>query len=115
SVSRSPDATALCCSAGVTPVRCPAFHAAADPETTSIKGIKETVMKTGKILLVPALLAVVVTTGCATKKYVQAQDKVVTDRVEGVEAQVEQSQTRLTEHQATLDQHGNRLDKQEQQ
>jgi peptidoglycan-associated lipoprotein len=65
-------------------------------------------MKTGKLLLVPALMAVLVTTGCATKKYVQAQDQVVTTRVEGVEAQVEQAQTKLN-------QHGTRLDQQEQQ
>lgn len=44
------------------------------------------------------LAAAVATTGCATKKYVREQTKVVDTRVDGVQGQVEEAQTRLATH-----------------
>src|SRR6185436_4348288 len=42
--------------------------------------------------------ALVATSGCATKKYVKQETAAVGSRVDSVEGQVEQAQTRLNEH-----------------
>jgi outer membrane protein OmpA-like peptidoglycan-associated protein len=42
-----------------------------------------------------AILALVATTGCATKKYVQTENKAIHTRIDTVQGQVEQTQTRL--------------------
>jgi peptidoglycan-associated lipoprotein len=47
------------------------------------------------VLILAAALA---TTGCATKKYVREQTQVVDSRVNGVQGQVEEAQTRLATH-----------------
>jgi peptidoglycan-associated lipoprotein len=47
------------------------------------------------VLILAAALA---TTGCATKKYVREQTQVVDSRVDGVQGQVEEAQTRLATH-----------------
>ncbi|HZF13195.1 MAG TPA: OmpA family protein [Thermoanaerobaculia bacterium] len=41
------------------------------------------------------ILALVATTGCATKKYVQTENKAIHTRIDEVQGQVEQTQTRL--------------------
>jgi outer membrane protein OmpA-like peptidoglycan-associated protein len=41
------------------------------------------------------VLALVATTGCATKKYVQTENKAIHTRIDEVQGQVEQTQTRL--------------------
>lgn len=52
-------------------------------------------MKKLSLVMSVLLLASVVLSGCATKKYVEEQDRVITSRVDDVEAQVEENQTRL--------------------
>ena len=46
--------------------------------------------------------ALVGTTGCATKKYVKQETGAVNTRVDEVQGQVEQTQTRLNAHDKTL-------------
>lgn len=46
----------------------------------------------------PLAAALVVTSGCATKKYVKQETAAVGARVDSVEGQVEQTQTRLNDH-----------------
>ncbi|HEX2641509.1 MAG TPA: OmpA family protein, partial [Thermoanaerobaculia bacterium] len=58
-------------------------------------------MKPTKKILWPvafALILAVATTGCATKKYVKQETGAVSTRVDEVEGQVEQAQTRLNTH-----------------
>lgn len=56
------------------------------------------------VLILAAALA---TTGCATKKYVREQTKVVDTRVDGVQGQVEEAQTRLATHDRQITEVGN--------
>lgn len=65
---------------------------------------------TSKPLLVAlALAATVVTTGCATKKYVKTETGAVNTRVDEVQGQVEQTQTRLNTHETKLGQHDQQI------
>jgi peptidoglycan-associated lipoprotein len=53
-------------------------------------------MKASRWAVAPAVvLALVATTGCATKKYVQTENKAIHTRIDEVQGQVEQTQTRL--------------------
>jgi len=45
-----------------------------------------------------SIAALVATSGCATKKYVRSETQAVGTRVDGVEGQVEEAQTRLNDH-----------------
>jgi peptidoglycan-associated lipoprotein len=60
-----------------------------------------------KLLVVLAVVAVAAS-GCATKKYtrdyVAGETKVVNERIDGVEEQVEQNQTRLATHETRIEQ-----------
>jgi peptidoglycan-associated lipoprotein len=49
-----------------------------------------------------ALLALVATTGCATKKYVRQETGTVNARVDDVQGQVEEAQTRLNTHETRI-------------
>ncbi|MFP5287997.1 MAG: Lpp/OprI family alanine-zipper lipoprotein, partial [Thermoanaerobaculia bacterium] len=49
-----------------------------------------------------ALLALVATTGCATKKYVRQETGTVNTRVDEVQGQVEEAQTRLNTHEQKI-------------
>ncbi len=55
-------------------------------------------MKTKLCMVALSLAALVGTTGCATKKYVRQETGTVNTRVDDVQGQVEQAQTRLNEH-----------------
>jgi len=55
-------------------------------------------MKTTKILIAGVLSAGLLTTGCATKKYVGSEVSAVHTRVDSVEGQVEANQTTLADH-----------------
>lgn len=55
-------------------------------------------MKTKLCIVVLSLAALVGTTGCATKKYVREETGTVNTRVDDVQGQVEQAQTRLNTH-----------------
>jgi outer membrane protein OmpA-like peptidoglycan-associated protein len=59
-------------------------------------------------------LAVVGTTGCATKKYVQEQTASVNSHVDQVQGQVEEAQTRINTHDQRLGAHEQRMDVQDQ-
>ena len=50
-----------------------------------------------------AVLALVATTGCATKKYVQTENKAIHTRIDTVQGQVEQTQTRLDTQEKKVD------------
>ncbi len=70
-------------------------------------------LKSPKVRLFMSLVvmaALVVSTGCATKKYtrdyVAGETEVVHERIEGVEEQVEVNQTRLSEHEQRINQVG---------
>lgn len=60
-------------------------------------------------------LTAALTTGCATKKYVQTQTGAVNTRVDQVQGQVEQAQTKLGEHDQHLQTHDQTLQAHEQQ
>lgn len=49
-----------------------------------------------------ALLLAVATTGCATKKYVEGEVAGVSQRVDGVQGQVEEAQTKLKDHEGRI-------------
>jgi peptidoglycan-associated lipoprotein len=49
-----------------------------------------------------ALLALVATTGCATKKYVRQETGTVNARVDDVQGQVEEAQTRINTHETRI-------------
>ena len=55
-------------------------------------------MKTKLCIVALSLTALVGTTGCATKKYVKQETGAVNTRVDDVQGQVEQAQTRLNTH-----------------
>ncbi len=55
-------------------------------------------MKTKLCIVALSLAALVGTTGCATKKYVKQETGAVSTRVDDVQGQVEQAQTRLNTH-----------------
>lgn len=55
-------------------------------------------MRTKLCIVALSLAALVGTTGCATKKYVRQETGTVNTRVDDVQGQVEQTQTRLNEH-----------------
>ena len=55
------------------------------------------------------ILASVLTTGCATKKYVKQETGAVNTRVDEVQGQVEQTQTRLNTHENKLTQHDQQI------
>ena len=55
-------------------------------------------MKTKLCIVALSLAALVGTTGCATKKYVKQETGAVNTRVDDVQGQVEQTQTRLNTH-----------------
>jgi len=55
-------------------------------------------MKTKLCIVALSLAALVGTTGCATKKYVKQETGAVSTRVDDVQGQVEQTQTRLDTH-----------------
>jgi peptidoglycan-associated lipoprotein len=59
-------------------------------------------------------LAVVATSGCATKKYVKQETATVNGRVDQVQGQVEEAQTRLNTHEQRIGAQDKRLDTQEQ-
>jgi len=65
-----------------------------------------------QILTVALLAGAVAASGCATKKYtrdyVAGEAQVINTRIDGVEEQVEQSQTRLAEHDRRIDQASSR-------
>lgn len=61
-----------------------------------------------------ALLAVVATTGCATKKYVKEETGTVNSRVDQVQGQVEETQTKLNTHEERLGAQDKRMDGQDQ-
>jgi outer membrane protein OmpA-like peptidoglycan-associated protein len=54
-------------------------------------------------------IALVGTAGCATKKYVRDETGAITTRVDDVQGQVEQAQTRLNTHDKTLTTHDRTL------
>src|SRR6202035_2132924 len=49
------------------------------------------------------VLALVATAGCATKKYVQTENKAIHTRIDDVQGQVEQTQTRMTTQEKRVD------------
>jgi peptidoglycan-associated lipoprotein len=55
-------------------------------------------MRTKLCIVALSLAALVGTTGCATKKYVKQETGAVSTRVDDVQGQVEQAQTRLNTH-----------------
>ena len=57
------------------------------------------------IVAVSLVAALIGTTGCATKKYVKQETGAVNTRVDEVQGQVEQNQTRLNTHDKTLAAH----------
>ncbi|HEY0780967.1 MAG TPA: OmpA family protein [Thermoanaerobaculia bacterium] len=59
-------------------------------------------------------LAVIATSGCATKKYVKEETGVVNTRVDQVQGQVEEAQTRLNTHDQRLGAHEQRMNAQDQ-
>jgi peptidoglycan-associated lipoprotein len=66
---------------------------------------------TSKPYVVALALAVAVlgTTGCATKKYVKTETGAVNTRVDEVQGEVEQAQTRLNTHESKLGQHDQQI------
>jgi peptidoglycan-associated lipoprotein len=72
---------------------------------------------TSKPYVVAFALAVAVlgTTGCATKKYVKTETGAVNTRVDEVQGEVEQTQTRLNTHETKLGQHETKLGQHDQQ
>lgn len=54
-------------------------------------------------------VAVLGTTGCATKKYVKQETGTVNTRVDEVQGEVEQAQTRLNTHETKLGQHDQQI------
>jgi peptidoglycan-associated lipoprotein len=54
-------------------------------------------------------VAVLGTTGCATKKYVKTETGAVNTRVDEVQGEVEQTQTRLNTHETKLGQHDQQI------
>jgi peptidoglycan-associated lipoprotein len=61
------------------------------------------------IVSVALVAALVGTTGCATKKYVKQETGTVNTRVDEVQGQVEQNQTRLNTHDKTLAAHEQKM------
>lgn len=61
------------------------------------------------IVSVSLVAALVGTTGCATKKYVKQETGAVNTRVDDVQGQVEQNQTRLNTHDKTLAAHEQKM------
>lgn len=61
-------------------------------------------MRRVSLILAFLLIAPLVMTGCATKKYVDTQNQAVASRVDDVEAQVEENQTRLDQQEQEIDQ-----------
>lgn len=60
-------------------------------------------------MLVLLLSMAVATTGCATKKYVGKEVGTVNSRIDGVETDVEESQTQIKRHGETLGRHDQRI------
>jgi len=60
------------------------------------------------------VLAVVATSGCATKKYVKEETGAVNTRVDQVQGQVEEAQTHIKAHDQRLGAHEQRMDVQDQ-
>jgi len=61
------------------------------------------------VALALAVVAVLGTTGCATKKYVKTETGAVNTRVDEVQGEVEQAQTRLNTHETKLGQHDQQI------
>jgi len=54
-------------------------------------------------IVVPGLVLALAVTGCATKKYVQTENKAIHTRIDDVQGQVEKSQTRLDSQEKRVD------------
>jgi len=61
-------------------------------------------MKNTQIAVAAAAVLALVTSGCASKKYVEGEVAGVNQRVDGVQAQVEDTQTKLKEHDGRISQ-----------
>ena len=61
-------------------------------------------MKNTKLAVAAVAALAVVTSGCATKKYVEGEVAGVSQRVDGVQAQVEDAQTKLKDHDGRINQ-----------
>jgi peptidoglycan-associated lipoprotein len=73
-------------------------------------------MKSYRIIYLIGFLAVVgllLVPGCATKKYVQQETATIDQKVEGVEAAVEENQKRIREHDERLETLGSLITKQQ--
>jgi outer membrane protein OmpA-like peptidoglycan-associated protein len=57
-----------------------------------------------KLAVAAVAVLAVVTSGCATKKYVEGEVAGVSQRVDGVQAQVEDAQTKLKDHDGRINQ-----------